>query len=226
MIGIHAWWKARAGERFWLGVPGRDEGREVLATSRAPGCDGPRAREPLVAHVRDGDAVLHYDEERQAIVAWSIAKGRVRKRNLYWSDGARGPNPDCAEPYLRPSWAIGLAGSTMLEQPVPIEHIARVQWDLFPALRALEDEVGEPLYYPFSMGSRAESKLVSGGVFKLPALFVESFDGLAEVSQYVAWAAHPSDGRALRSPFVRPHVSGGEGRAATAEAAGFREVSP
>lgn len=191
MTCIHEWWKSMAGERFWLGVPGHDERCEVLATSRGPWREDPNPIEPLVTRVNDGDAVFLFDEAREAIVAWSIARGRVRKRNLFWQEGARSPHPDSAEPTLQSSWSIALSRSTPLAAPVTLAEIARVQWDLFPALRALEDDVGEPLYYPFSMGNRHASSLLPGGVFKLPALFVENFDSLAEVSRRMSWAAVP-----------------------------------
>ena len=67
----------------------------------------------------------------------------------------------------------------MLHAPITAEEIARVQWDLFPALRALEDRVGDPIYYPFAMGSPHETHMLPGRFFKLPALFVESFPALS-----------------------------------------------
>ena len=235
MIGVHSWWKAMAGERFWLGVPGRDGERDVLGAPRAPGRGGETSVEPLIAHVRDGDAVLHYDEEQRAIVGWSTARGHARKRDLYWSEGTRSPNANRAEPRILPSWAIGLAGTKTLRHFVPIEDIARVQWDLFPALRAFEDEVGAPLYYPFAMDSRSESRLLPGCVFKLPSLFVGSFAALATVPAQVPWAVDASAGSEVRPavglgswPWRESEAPGAEAilRETSQQPAGFALSSP
>src|SRR5512143_2812654 len=137
MAGIHTWWETVPGERFWLGITGRDDTGEVLATPRGDGRDAPAWRHPLITHVRDGDAVFHFDEARQAIVAWSTSRGRVQTRRLVWrGDTLRPVSPDSGA-RTRLSWTVALERPTILDSPVRLDEIARVQWELFPALRKL-----------------------------------------------------------------------------------------
>jgi hypothetical protein len=65
-------------------------------------------------------------------------------------------------------------------------------------LRALEDEVGDPLYYPFEMGNREATRPLPGYVFKLPAVFVRAFPELASAAARVARPPAAVE----RSPFL------------------------
>ena len=189
MEGVNNWWEEIPGERFWLGITNRDHKRDVLAMPCGNERHTPRQFHPLITKVRDGDVVFHYDEAGQAIVAWSTSRGRPRKRPLLWSGPPhdRDFKGDQARPLL--SWTIELAGSTRLDDVVPLDEIARIQWDLFPALRAFEDEVGGPLYYPFAMDGPSSTRLLAGYVFKLPVLFVECFPAMARVAEQVTRSA-------------------------------------
>ena len=69
---------------------------------------------------------------------------------------------------------------------VPLTEVARVQWELFPALRALEDRSGGPLYYPFELGMKEITRPLSGYVFKLPAVFVQGFTEFTCAMEHVA----------------------------------------
>jgi hypothetical protein len=199
MKGINTWWEHIPGERFWLGIPRRERGRDVLAAPRGARRNNPYWSHPLIACVKDGDAVFQYDEASQAIVSWSVSRGRARKKGLVWSGQAEGQDPEWSTPHLLPSWEIELEKSSPLDTVVPLDQIARIQWDLFSALRAFEDKVGQPLYYPFAMGSPSETHLLSGHVFKLPMLFVECFSALARVAEYMRRSA-AANGRAAERP--------------------------
>jgi hypothetical protein len=133
----------------------------------------------LIRHVADGDVVFHFDAVRQAIVARSVVRGRVLRRRLAWSRSARHRDPGQAWTESLQSWAVGLQESVPLADPVSMAHIARLQYDLFPALRTLEDTVGASLHYPFSLGSPVDTHVLAGHVFKLPALFVDACPMLA-----------------------------------------------
>jgi hypothetical protein len=196
MKNVNTWWEGMVGERFWLGIARRDGKSEVLA---APCGFGRSWTRPQITHVKDGDVVFHYDEARRAIVAWSTVRGRARKRRLDWSGREQGQDPEGAMSRLLPSWTIGLEGSTPLDNVVPLDEISRIQWDLFPELRAFEDKVGVPLYYPFAMGNPSDTHLLPGYVFKLPALFVEQFPALARVAEQVRWSIAART-RAVHSP--------------------------
>ena len=188
MHDLNTWWKGIAGERFWLGTPGLDGNSVVLAAPCGGGRGTASCANALVTHVKPGDAVFHFDEAQQAIVAWSIARGSPQKRRLAWSGGARAPGTSSSESRLLPSWTIGLDNSTLLDTTVPVEQLARTQWELFPALRELEDLVGDPLHYPFAMGSPAETHLLPGYAFKLPAFVVEQVPPLARVAGQMWWS--------------------------------------
>ena len=127
--------------------------------------------------------VFHYDESQQAIVAWSTSSGRVQKRGFSWSEATPGAGLERPSSPRHPAWSISLEGSTLLDDIVPLDQIARIQWDLFPALQAFEDMVGAPLYYPFAMGNPSETRLLEGYVFKLPALFVKCFPSMARIAE-------------------------------------------
>ena len=192
MDGINTWWREVRGERFWLGIPDRGGDGEWLAAPCAVERNSPVWRTPsLITHVMDGDVVFHYDETRQAIVAWSTSRGRARRKRMAWSRRTPGPRAERAASHLLPSWVIDLEPSTPLDGAVAADQIARTQWDRFPALRAFEDRVGEPLYYPFTMGSPTGTRLLPGHVFKLPALFVEWFPALARVAEGMRWSTLP-----------------------------------
>ena len=182
MDGINSWWEKRTGERFWLGVPRHDGDDEVLATPCNSGHGSASADHPLIRYVRDGDAVFHFDMTRQAIVAWSAARGRVLKRPLAWS--RTGCAWDAGKTWTEslPSWTVDLEPAVTIADVVSLDHIARLQYELFPALRTLEDTVGESLHYPFSLGSPVETHLLAGRVFKLPALFVAACSPLARAA--------------------------------------------
>ena len=132
--------------------------------------------------------MFHFDETRQAIVAWSTSRGRVRTRRLVWRDDRLMPVSANGASRTLLSWTIALERPTLLDSPVRLDEIARIQWDLFPALRSLEDAVGEPLYYPFAMGRPTETRLMPGRVFKLPALLVEAVPALARVTANLRWS--------------------------------------
>ena len=189
MDGINAWWKGIPGERFWLGIAARDDKGEVLAAPCGAGRNTYCSEHRLITHVRDGDAVFHFDDAQQCIVAWSTSRGRVQKTRRIWTWRGEGLAPEEDAPRPLPGWTIGLERPTPLDRVVHLDQIARTQWALVPELRAFEDEVGEPLYYPFAMGSPYGTRLLSGYVFKLPALFVESVPSLAQVAKDMTWYA-------------------------------------
>jgi hypothetical protein len=181
MEGINRWWEEIPGERFWLGITGRVGNCEVLAEPLGTRRHAPAPTQALITHVRDGDLVFRYDEANRAIVAWSTTRGRVKRKDLAWCECSDGEEPMHGSPRPLPSWAVRLKTLTPLDRVVQLDEIARIQWDLYPALRALEDRVGGPIYYPFAMVSASDTRLLAGYVFKLPALFVQCFPALARV---------------------------------------------
>jgi hypothetical protein len=199
---INKWWEGVPGERFWLGITRRDGERNVLAAPCS--IHTPRGFLPLIAAVNDGDIVFHYDEVQQAVVAWSTSRGRPRKRSLAWCGLPQDSDFDIDEVRLLPSWTIGLERPAPLDDVVRLDEIARTHWGLFPALRELEDRVGGPLYYPFAMDDPSSTRLLAGYVFKLPALFVESFTAMARVAEQVT---HPVADRRRATVRLQPEAA-------------------
>ncbi len=207
---IHAWWAGAPRERYWLDVterPGRDA---LLAAPRGEGRLSTSWTHRLITHVNSGDLVFHYDASRHAIDAWSVAHGAVEKRDVAWPLPA-GSHRGTGLSRPLPSWGIELRRSTPLDAAVPLHEIARIQWSFFPALRALEDEVGSPLYYPFEMGDRGATRPLSGYVFKLPAVFVQGFTALASAAAGVDRVLAPREGVPCRRtvPAPRPQSASG-----------------
>ena len=180
--GINPWWERVPGERYWLDVTNRNDRNELLATPRGVGRDSASWAHCLVTHVKNGDVVFHYDALQESIVAWSIPYGRIEKTDLSWPVAASHAGEDAPSQRL-PSWAIGLGQYTRLGAAVPLREIAQIQWSLFPSLRALEDEAGGPLHYPFEMGNRETTHPLPGYVFKLPSVLVHGSPELASAAR-------------------------------------------
>jgi hypothetical protein len=180
---VNTWWEGVPGERYWLDVTCLERNELILASPRGEGPAASSWVHRLVTHVKGGDVVFHYDPVQEAIVACSLSQGSIKKQQVSWPQECNG-NGTVIRPL--PSWGIGLQQFTELEAAVPLHQIAKTQWGLFPQLRALEDAVGDPLYYPFEMGSREATRPLSGYVFKLPAVFVRAFPALAGAEQRVA----------------------------------------
>lgn len=201
---INAWWERLPGERYWLHVAHQHDRDELLAAPRGEGRAASSWRHRLITHVRDGDVVFRYDPSHRGIVGWSSAHGRIEKRDVSWPHPAQHAGNGSGSRWL-PSWGIGLRHHVRLQAGVPLTEVARIQWELFPALRALEDGSGGSLYYPFEMGMRDVTRPLSGYVFKLPAVFVQSFAEFAGAMDQAARACAVS-GRAA-SPLSVPASS-------------------
>lgn len=186
MNTVNCWWANMANERFWLVVARPDEVKDVLEIPEESPNDLASWVSNLPAHLPRRDVVFQYDSEAGAIAAWSRARGTSRQEPGWsWSSGVQKNGSS-----LRGSWLIKTHGWRPLHTPVAIDEIARVQWNLFPALRALEDRVGDPLYYPFALGSPQQTRPMPGKVFKLPSMFVEQFGSLSDVAHETRAAEH------------------------------------
>ncbi len=204
---INAWWERMPGERYWLDVAQRDGRAELLAAPRGDGKCAASWTRRLITYVRAGDIVFRYDPSQCSITGWSSVHGRIEKRDLSWPLAAESAGSGPGSERL-PSWGIRLQQPVWLHPGVPLTEVARVQWALFPALRALEDRSGGPLYYPFEMGMRDTTRPLSGYVFKLPAVFVQSFTEFTGAMEQVAQP------RAVSGRGAAPHDVHAPGRLA------------
>jgi len=190
MHTVNCWWADRPNERFWLVVARPDEMKDVLVAPEESPNDIASWVSQLPAYMPRRDVVFQYDAEIHAINAWSRARGPASRQESGWSTSGKAQRHGRSR---RASWLIKMHGWRLLHTPVTIDEIARVQWNLFPALRTLEDQVGDPLYYPFALGHPTETHPLPGKVFKLPAMFVEQFAPLAAVARETRTSAEPSE---------------------------------
>ncbi|HET9328370.1 MAG TPA: hypothetical protein VFQ05_16510 [Candidatus Eisenbacteria bacterium] len=180
MNTVNNWWANMPNERFWLVVARPDEMKDVLVIPEESSQDVAAWVNQLPAYIPRRDVVFQYDSESRGIVAWSRARGPGARQEPGRSNGHS----------HRASWLVKVHGWRLLHTPVSIDEIAREQYDFFPALRTLEEEVGDPLYYPFAMGSPTETHPLPGKLFKLPAMFVEQFSPLTAVADETRTAEH------------------------------------
>jgi hypothetical protein len=190
---IHNWWEKKPNEIFWLEVTGRlDLGVNLKA---------PQANEhgddfwgySLLKHVHQGDVIFHYDRNKQAIVAQSIATGELWTDNITWA--ARGAYARGAgiQPHTRPGWYVGLEGFKQLKTSLELELIRAFQKEIFKLMSELAGEVGSPLYFPFEMGNARPMRPMQGYLFKLPFFFIKLFDEI--LGEYAFKKAIINDGK-------------------------------
>jgi hypothetical protein len=96
---------------------------------------------------------------------------------------------------------------TPLPRTLSLEEIAERQGGLVDELMALEEEVGDPLYYPFEIGTPNATRPLPGYLFKLPALFVASFPQLANSAPVLAPAPERRTLQAALAMTARQHIT-------------------
>lgn len=184
MSSINEWWKWRSGERFWLELSHEQSlGRNLAAPELDDRYLNAWSYE-LVSHVKRGDMVFHYHAGAQAIVALSMADGRPNRTEVVLPEPVTGNGGVPGTLRRRPGWTVELDRFAYLPKPVTLDEIGRTQWNLFSSLRALEDQVGDPLYYPFELAVNRVARPLNGYLFKLPELFVEAFPQLAAAARF------------------------------------------
>ena len=204
MAQLTRWWAENSSERYWLEVSAR--GADLGVDLNAPTTNevgGSFWSYDLLREVADGDVVLHYDRDQQAILAWSWAVGTAWPDRVIWAARgtfARGQN---IQPHERPGMRVSLQGAFWLPVAVTLEQIREVE-SLLGGVRA-----GRP-YFPFELGNRAPRPM-QGYLFKLPLGFIELFSELDEVPRFgpstpaaVEQAVEETGGPAPADPGERP----------------------
>jgi hypothetical protein len=205
---IHNWWAKKSSEMFWLEVTGRlDIGVNLKAPQTNEHGDDFWGYS-LLKYVHQGDVIFHYDRNKQAIVAQSIATGEFWIDNIMWA--ARGAYARGAgiQPHTRPGWYVGLEGFKQLKTPLELELIRAFQKEIFKLMSKLTTEVGSPLYFPFEMGKARPMRPMQGYLFKLPFFFIKLFDEI--LGEYTFEKAMINDGNMDESfgPVYRPADEG------------------
>lgn len=175
---INEWWSGRYEERYWLEVTGRNDLGVNLKAPQTNEQGDEFWSYSLLKFVEPGDVIFHYDRPRQAIVAWSVATGELWEDMVVWA--ARGISARTAgiQPHTRPGWYVGLEQFFVFKQPVLLDEIRTVQAELTVKRKQLAALVGDPLYFPFEMGTKRPLRPMQGYLFKLPAFFVAQFPEL------------------------------------------------
>src|ERR1044072_3045158 len=168
---IHEWWSDRPNEHFWLEVTQRTD---LGANLKAPQTNEHGSEfwsYSLLNHVQPGDLIFHYARPEQAIVARSVAIGKVWEDDIVWA--ARGTSARTAgiRPHPRRGWYLGLERFSALEAAVTLEQIRNEQATIVEMRNKIAAVVGEPLYFPFELGQTRALRPMQGYLFKLPHFF-------------------------------------------------------
>lgn len=179
---IHEWWSNRPNEHFWLEVTQRTD---LGANLKAPQTNEHGSEfwsYSLLNHVQPGDIIFHYARPEQAIVARSVAVGKVWEDDIVWA--ARGTSARTAgiRPHPRRGWYLGLERFSALEEAVTLEQIRNEQATIIEMRDKIAAAVGEPLYFPFELGQQRPLRPMQGYLFKLPHFFIELFPNLRQVT--------------------------------------------
>lgn len=175
MSELHRWWRGRSDELFWLEVTRRTDLGENLKAPQTNEHGQEFWSYALLKEVREGDVIFHYDGIAQAIVAGSRAVGTYWEDEVFWA--ARGASARAANvvPHHRPGWYLGLEHFQRLPEKVSLDLIRKSTSAVQSMKNALGQEVGEPLYFPFELGSSRPLRPMQGYLFKLPRAFVDFF---------------------------------------------------
>jgi predicted RNA-binding protein with PUA-like domain len=179
MSTIHRWWDGFAGERYWLEVTDRQDLGVNLKAPVANESGQNYWSYSLIREVAAGDTVFHYDKNAQAITAKTVATGKPWSDVITWA--ARGTYARHAgiQPHARAGFYLGLEQYSTLENPVTLAQLRAKSNKIRKGLRELEEAVSPPLYYPFEISEKRESRPLQGYLFKLPAFFVGLFTELS-----------------------------------------------
>ncbi|HKR23086.1 MAG TPA: hypothetical protein VJS17_10855, partial [Pyrinomonadaceae bacterium] len=156
----------------------------------------------FLQEVTPGDLVFHYDKNKQAIVARSVATGKTWSDLITWA--ARGTSARAAgiEPHLREGLYLGLESYSPLENPVTLEHIRKSASLIDEHLSTIEKQSPAPLYFPFERGTKRATRPMQGYLFKLPAFFLQLFPSLNRPA--VAISIQPNNSQRLGLEYRRP----------------------
>ena len=183
----------------------RDDGEEYYGYS-------------LIREVQDGDIVFHYHKPARAIISWSLATGHIWEDVVHW--GAHGTSARVAgvQPYSRPGWRLGLAGTSPLVPSVDLQVLRNRQEAIQAVRERLEAQHGRPVYFPFEPPEKRDLRPTQAYLTKLPVDLLALFPALTAAAKEAREArAAPSPSE--KSPASAPIVLGSEYRDADEELA-------
>lgn len=144
------WWDGEPSENVYMEITRRDDmGADLKAPSAARG-GGVTPGYALVAVVRPGDVIVHYDSRDEEIIGASVVTGDAEPAPIYWV--ARGTSARRAGEQERwlPGIRVPLGHYRELGEPVTLADIRARRGDLFQLRAQLQDRArGQAIYFPW-----------------------------------------------------------------------------
>jgi hypothetical protein len=145
------WWDAQPGENVYMEITRRDDmGADLNIPSAARGGVATPGY-ALVALVRPGDVIVHYDSRDEEIVGVSVVTGVAEPTPVYWV--ARGTYARRAGERARwlPGIRVPLGHYRHLESPVTLGEIKAKKQALLRLREQIQALAGrQPIYFPWN----------------------------------------------------------------------------
>lgn len=203
-MAINEWWAGDPAERYWLEITDRENLGVNLHAPKVDGGGNPYWSYELVAHVAEGDIVLHHWKRpgrEPAIVGLSTAVGQVQESTIIWTaHGTYGRGRGSGRP--EPSWLMPLTGFTELDTPLGLAQLRETEDRLRAVREELAADHGSPLYFPYAFSSRQPLRTTQGYLVKFPAALVDALTPLRDALT-TGSAANPPSGKGRRGRGAR-----------------------
>lgn len=159
VYGNGRWWEMSPEETFWMEVTDRDDiGANLKAPRYQEGGSTP-GHWQTVSEADEGDTVFHYSKSEEGIIGFSTIVGPCREEPIIWKKDEE-----------EPGFFRELQSFTRLDHPVTLEQIRGRQEELLDLKNGLEEQHGNPLYFPFTLyGSENIPRPQEGYLHKFPA---------------------------------------------------------
>jgi hypothetical protein len=170
---IRPWWAGRAAEFLWMEITDRADIGADLHCPQRDSADHANPGYSTIFYVADGDVVVHYDRNRQAVTSWSIARGPVETAPTLWASH-RGAVRRRLGTELRqqPGWWMDLEGPFFIPLIDLITLRARGA-EMLVAISVVAP-AGAPAYAPFyGYGDANELRPTQYYLNKLPRAVAE-----------------------------------------------------
>jgi len=177
---MHRWWDGDASEHYWLEVTDRPD---IGADLNAPQFDDSGRRRwsyDLMSEAEDGDVVYHYSKHEKAIIGHSIIRGLPWEDLIVWGAKGTSAREHNVQPYIRPGYRRALQHFTNLAPPVGLARVQDMEERVLGLRASLEEQFGEPVYFPFNPHGNDGLRPTQGYCLKFPAELVGLL-GLPEV---------------------------------------------
>jgi MoxR-like ATPase len=165
VYGNGRWWEMSLEETFWMEVTGREDiGANLKAPRYQEGGSTP-GHWQTVSEADEGDTVFHYSKSEEGIIGFSTIVGPWREEPIIWKKDEE-----------EPGFFRELQSFTRLDHPVTLEQIRGRREEVLDLKNGLEEQHGNPLYFPFTLyGSENIPRPQEGYLHKFPAALVSLF---------------------------------------------------